>query len=210
MRATMKVFNENGPRFCIFAGINVKNERNDMCLHLVNMHMQLRVILIQSKPIRSIGSQFYTLGPCFCIMFEFLQNAIGQIRSIDKECQRSINDLHLVFQMSCWQTVLNTLLQGTQQFIRATCHSKAMFGKVGYQKGGMHGLNVGFVAFAVVVDFFGLPKPFFHQLLPTFRVGIVIGERPRIVALVIFINPFVFNQSNHLSIRTSQITQIRP
>ena len=73
----------------------------------------------------------------------------------------------------------------------------------------MHRLNISFISLATVIHFRDLCKAFFHEILPSFRVGIVIVEGPCVVALDVFLDAFGFDQLNDLVVGVGQIALVR-
>ena len=178
---------------------------NNMRLHLIHMHRELTVIAIQSKSVRPIGCQLHP-GPFLGVISEFVQDPGGQIRSIHKErLFRSIDDFRTDFCPRRGQSIPDPPLQGGQQILRTPRQAKAVLRKVGYQECGVHRLDEAFVSLATFFELFDLLEAFFHECLPSWCVGYVVGDRIRVVAFVVLLDAFGFDESDVLFIGITQI-----
>lgn len=61
---SVEIFNEDRPGLGILGRINVQNERDDVRLGLINMHIESRPVTIQAEPVGSHRRQLHS-DPCF-------------------------------------------------------------------------------------------------------------------------------------------------
>jgi hypothetical protein len=72
---SLQIFNQNGPGLGIVRGIDVQNKTNHMGLRFVNMHIEVRLVAIETESISEIATQLHS-GPGFCVALQIPEHLV--------------------------------------------------------------------------------------------------------------------------------------
>ena len=169
----------------------MQNEADNVRLGLVHVHVQGTLVPVQSK---AVGTERHELppGPRLGVGLQFVQNAFGQIGTIDEPRPvRSSDNVDGPFLPGGRYPVPYALPQCLHERFRGPGQPETEFGKVRREQCGVHNLQISLVAIARFGHFLDLLEALLHELAPSRRVGNVPLRRPRVVAFLVLGQPFL-------------------
>mmetsp|Transcript_24740 Transcript_24740/g.56924 ORF Transcript_24740/g.56924 Transcript_24740/m.56924 type:complete len:270 (-) Transcript_24740:227-1036(-) len=92
IRVPLKILDDDGPWFRIFAVVDMQNGGNDMCYGSVDMHQQIGVVTIHTQPVRNFFYEGHS-RPLLVHGTECAQNLTVESIVVDEERRRRVSKL---------------------------------------------------------------------------------------------------------------------